>query len=396
MKPSRYNHIIRRRNQPQLLYNSRQHVFLDMDNGQAAIFNGLSLPFTYNLINQKDPPVAVLISKLVENGFMVDDHLDELKELEVLGHLYRFDRSRLDLWINLSTRCDQLCPDCPYDASRSDLSETAQETIYRIIAQRIPGIKTLQIYWWGGEPALAWDLAKKIDQRIAGMAEQYGFAYSYQTITNGSSQHLKAIDDLVRPNELYVNLESAHLDKLSDQPRVLLGTIQQALKNRYRLPAGSRIRLIKNSPGPKLCRNVNQLCRSAPNLEDEEIEHIQSLLDSGLAVDNLPNPKMVACQAVDPQSFIIDVAGNIYKCWEDLGSPGKSLNGKIDQPLDPQVFRWLDWNPYHEAHCRLCNIFPWCLGGCRAKPPDVDCSMWHYALREMLALSAQANKNGAL
>lgn len=395
MKPSRYNHIIRRRNQPQLLYNSRHHRFLEMDNNQAGIFNGLSLPFTYNLINQKDPPVAVLISNLVESGFMVDDHLDELKELELLGHLYRFDRSRLDLWINLSTRCDQLCPDCPYDASRSDLGPSAQETVCRIIAQRSPGLKNLKIYWWGGEPALAWDLAKKIDRQIAGMAEQYGFIYSYRTITNGNSRHLKTIGDLTKPNELYINLESVHLNELPRQPKALLGNISQALKNRSRLPPGSRIRLIKNVPGPKLCRNVNQLCQSAPNLEDEEIEHIQSLLGTGLIVDNLPNPKMVACQAVDPQSFIIDVAGDIYKCWGDLGSPEKSLNGKIDQPLDPQVFRWLDWNPYHEAHCRLCNILPWCLGGCRAKPPDVDCSLWHYALREMLALSAQANKNGA-
>jgi uncharacterized protein len=98
---------------------------------------------------------------------------------------------------------------------------------------------------------------------------------------------------------------------------------------------------------------------------------------------------------VDPQSLIIDPTGEIFRCWTDVGSPGKSLTERLEDHLDPQNFRWLDWEPFQEAHCRVCNILPWCLGGCRAQPPDEDCSLWHYAIREMLELTVAAKDNGA-
>ena len=36
---------------------------------------------------------------------------------------------------------------------------------------------------------------------------------------------------------------------------------------------------------------------------------------------NLPRPKICACEAVDPQAFIMDVNGAIFKCWNDVGVP---------------------------------------------------------------------------
>ncbi|MBU1356900.1 MAG: SPASM domain-containing protein [Candidatus Edwardsbacteria bacterium] len=394
MKASRYNHIIWRRNLPQLLYNSWHHRFLELDNAQSAVYGGLSLPLTYNLINQKDPSVAKLVADLDKMEFLIDDNRDELKQIEVLSHLHRFDRSRLELWINPTTRCDQNCPGCPYQDSRSDLTAPALEKIFRLISGRTPGLKQLRINWWGGQPALAWKMVLDFDKKLAELARQFGFEYSYRTISSGGGP-ANRLTALSRENELYLNIESVDLNNLPAAPVVLLGDIAGILKKIDKLPPRSRIRFIKNIPGGKLCRNVNHLCHSAPNLEDEEVGDINRLLEAGFTVENLPRPKLVSCQATDPQSFIIDAAGNSYRCWDDLGGPKKMLPEDTDDPMAPQNFRWLDWDPYHEAHCRMCNILPWCLGGCRARPPDADCSQWHYALREMLSLAAAAKKKGA-
>jgi len=394
MKPSRYNHIIRRRNQPQLLYNSRLHRFLELDSTRAALYGGLSLPLTYNLINQKDPPVAELMAELAGTGFMIEDTVDELAQIEVLSHLYRFDRSRLNLWICPTTRCDQECPGCPYQNDRTDLPDQGWERILRTIADRGPGLKHLSITWWGGQPAMAWKKVLEFDKKISHMSRQSGFEYSYCTIGSGGGP-ANRLTALSRENELYLNIGSVDLNNLPEAKIVILGSLKEISRQVSKIPKASRVRFLDNKPGEKLCRNLNQLCQSAPNLEDEDVEALNLMVASGFTSENLPRPKPVACQAVDPQSFIMDVSGAFYKCWEDVGRPGKALPENIDDPTDMRIFRWLDWDPYHEAHCRLCNILPWCLGGCRAKPPDVDCSQWHYVLREMLSLSAATNKNGA-
>ncbi|MDP2808010.1 MAG: SPASM domain-containing protein, partial [bacterium] len=137
-----------------------------------------------------------------------------------------------------------------------------------------------------------------------------------------------------------------------------------------------------------LCRNVAGFCQSAPRFSDEETDVIKILVNSGIEILNLPRPKPVCCQAADPQSFIVDPEGNIYKCWNDVGRPENRINEKIEDPFSPQLFKWMAWNPYRQQHCRICGLLPWCLGGCLAQPPDEDCGLWHYSRSDILKLLA--------
>lgn len=395
MKPSRYNHLFRRHNQPQVLYNSWHHRSVELDSSQAAVYGGLSLPITYNLINQKDPPVAELVARLYAQDFMIDDHRDELRQIMLLSHFYRFDRRRLELWIAPTTRCDQGCQGCPHSGNQRDLAPKGWESVLRLVAERAPGLKNLTVTWWGGEPALAWPAIADFDGHLAKLSGRHGFDYRYRLIGNGGEALAGVTHRLSRPPQLYLNLGSCHEKLLAEQEATFLGTLSQIADHRGNLPPKARVRIIRNIPGEKLCRNINQLCRSAPDLEDNEVEALDSRLADGFRLDNLPRPKLAACQAVDPQSLIIDANGGIYRCWAEAGSPEKSLKEGIEDPIDPGNFRWLDWEPFQEAHCRVCNILPWCMGGCRARPSDEDCSLWHYAIREMLELTAAAKKNGA-
>ncbi|MRS04636.1 SPASM domain-containing protein, partial [bacterium] len=154
-----------------------------------------------------------------------------------------------------------------------------------------------------------------------------------------------------------------------------------------RFAAGSSLRFIPDRPSAALCRNVNGLCRTVPDYTDEEVDIVRRLVMEGVAVANLPAPRHTACRAVDPQSFIIDIAGRVHKCWNDVGKQETDCAAVLDDPFAPQQFKWMSWDPMRQAHCRTCNILPWCQGGCIARPPNEDCGHWRFALRELLKLA---------
>lgn len=369
------------------------HRTMELDNNQAGIYGGLSFPLAYNLMNQKDPPVAELMASLSAQEFMIDDRIEEIKQLEVLSQTFRFDRRRLELWVCPTTRCEQNCPGCPHEKNRTDLAASGWERLLEIISGRAQGLKKLTVCWWGGEPFLNKAAILDFATQAAELSRDFGFDVAYRTITNGAGRHSEPAMGPMLEDEVYTNISTTEL--FPHTKLVVLGTLEQIMERKNGLPAETRIKITRNKPGESLCRNIDQLCKSAPDFEDEDIENLDYLLVKGFMIDNLPMPKYTACQATDPQSFIMDVSGDIYKCWDDIGSPSKKLSGNLDDPMDTQTFRWLSWDPFHEVHCRLCNILPWCLGGCKAGPPDADCSKWHYAIREMLSLTAQACKSGA-
>jgi uncharacterized protein len=389
MKPSRYNHIIRRRGQPQVLYNCGRHSFASLDQVQAAIYGGLQMPITRNLMNHKDPAVEQTLQLLTSGGLMVEEQADEILELELASNLFRFSPARLDLWIGLTTRCDQDCPGCPYREKPQDLSPQAVETIKDLVWQR-PGLKELTVTFWGGEPALAWPLALELKAWLDETCRKLKARAVYSVITNGGPGHLPVMlkDKHLKPGLIYTSLKAGGTVNDPSLRAIYLASLANLAENRNMLSLSAAVKIILGKPSEHLCRNLAGFCQSAPRFTDEETDVLKSLVNSGIEILNLPRPKPVCCQAADPQSFIVDAEGNIFKCWNDLGRPGNRINEKMDDPFSPQLFRYMAWNPYRLQHCRMCNIMPWCLGGCLAKPPDEDCGLWHYSRNDMLKLLA--------
>jgi len=389
MKPSRYNHIIRRRGRPQMLYNCARRSFLNLDQVQAAIYGGLQMPITRNLMNLKDPAVEQTLQLLADGGFLVEEQADEMLELELASNLFRFSPARLDLWIALTTRCDQGCPGCPYREKPQDLSSRAVEEIKSLVLHR-PGLKELSVTFWGGEPALAWPRALELKEWLDETCRKLKARAVYRVITNGGPGHLPAMvkDKSNRPDLIFISLGAGETPGDPSLRTVCLSSLAGLEGNRNKLLPSAAVKIIPGQPSLTLCRNLNGFCRSAPRFTDEETDVIKDLAASGLELLNLPRPKPVCCQAADPQSFIVDPEGNLYKCWNDVGLPDRRINGRLDDPFSLQMFKWMAWNPYRQQHCRICSLLPWCLGGCLAQPPDEDCGLWHYSRNDILKLLA--------
>lgn len=395
MKPSLYNHIIRRRGRPQLLYNILGRRLLELSPVQSAMYGGLAVPLTRNLMNLRDPAVEQFLQLLLEQGFFIPDDRQETLELEVSSQQHRFDPGRLCLWVQATTRCEENCPECPYRQESADLGQAALERLEGLVGSRSGRLRELEVTWFGGEPTLNWEAVSALNGRFAEAASSQGFRYQWNVISNGRSHHLKTI--LIptdTPARVWLNLESLDSAEFDVNSTTLLAGFNGVEPSLRKLPPRSRIRFQPARPSARLCRNLNGFCQRTPSFSDEELETVRGVLDSGFRVDNLPEPGLVPCPAADPQSFIMDTGGNLYKCWNSLGRPQHGLPG-IDDLLHPNFARWLDWNPFRVYHCRNCNILPWCLGGCLDRPGDEDCGQWRYSLRETLKLLALAKERGA-
>ncbi len=392
MKPSLYNHIIRRRGRPQLLFNILSRRLLELSPVQSAMYGGLVVPITRNLMNLRDPAVEQFLQLLVDQGFFITDERQEPLELELASHQFRFDTGRLCLWVQNTTRCEENCPDCPYQPEPKDMGQAALESLEGLVASRAGCLRQLEVVWFGGEPTLNWEPISRLNRSFTAKASSDGFLYKWGIVSNGRSHHLKTIHiSTETPAHVWLNLESLDSGEFETHRSILLASLQGIEDLIRRLPPLSRIRLQPNRPSARLCRNLNGLCQRTPNFGDDEWEVVRRLIESGFHVVNLPEPALVPCLAADPQSFIMDVDGNLYKCWNSVGHPQRGLPG-IEDLMHYNFIRWLDWNPYRVYHCRNCNILPWCLGGCLDRPGDEDCGQWRYSLREMLKLLVLDNE----
>lgn len=396
MKPSLYNHIVRRRGRPQLLHNVRSRRSLELNPVQSAIYGGLAVPITRNLMNLREPAVEQLLRQLAEMGLFVAEDVQEPLELEVASLGRRFDQQRLTLWVQATTRCDEGCPDCPYRDGPGDLEPGAVERLASLVEERSGLLRELEVTWFGGEPTLNWDAVSGLNRRFSETAAARGFHYRWNVVSNGRSHHLKTI--LIpadSPGRAWLNLGSMDSAEFDSQSTVLLTDFHTWEKRGRKLPPRCRVRFLPGKPSSRLCRNLAGLCRRTPGFTDEEYEVLRRLVESGHRLDNLPAPSLVPCLAVDARSFIMDIGGNLYKCWNSFGQPQQGVPG-LDDLLHPNFIRWMDWNPFRRHHCRNCNILPWCLGGCLDRPGDEDCGQWRYSLRETLRLLALAPPEAGL
>jgi uncharacterized protein len=97
-------------------------------------------------------------------------------------------------------------------------------------------------------------------------------------------------------------------------------------------------------------------------------------------------------------SYLVDPQGALYKCFNDVGIIERScgnVKSSID-PFNPNLFHFLNWNPFKNQACQDCSILPLCMGGCphrivwRKEKIENNCESWKYNLDEMLKIICQS------
>lgn len=73
--------------------------------------------------------------------------------------------------------------------------------------------------------------------------------------------------------------------------------------------------------------------------------------------------------------MVINPSGAIHKCGLTVSDDNESL-GNIREPMDlvnPNLLKWLSYDPFDVDKCCKCDLLPICFGGCPKRVLEGEC-----------------------
>jgi len=434
MKISKYNHFLARGDGKVIAYNSWTGGLALMEASKYQDYCYLaSHPEEMDSLSQNEI-YRDLVSKLKMGHFLIDDQTDEVAQLELKNRLDRFDTSRLGLIIAPTLACNFKCQYCFEEVKKGSMSSETVDALINFVEDRAKTIKTFSCTWYGGEPLLRLDLVEELSRAFIDICREYKIAYGSGIMTNG---YLLTKEVALKLKDLSVTSIQISLDgpqKIHDQRRPLAngkGSYEVILKNMVEMKdlidLNLRVNvdkttqdediielyndLIENNLQDKIklffgnveaanevCINIAENCYDNKDFSKIEYALHKIALDKGFSLEKIPSPLTSYCCAQSMNSYLIDPEGALYKCFNDVGISERScgnIKSSVD-PFNPNLFNFLNWNPFKNQSCQDCSILPLCMGGCphrivwRKLDQENNCESWKYNLDEMLEIICQS------
>lgn len=239
MKVSRYN-FIHTKKDITVFYNSKTGALATVDSDFVKVINAIKEGVFVE--NEYSP---ILISQMKYAEAIIDDEIDELKEVEFISNSQKYDSLILYLTIAPTLNCNCRCKYCYEKRERNELSLELQEAILRFI-QQYTKIKTLELVWYGGEPLLTKSIVWSMSEKIMEYCLNNNISYSASMISNLT---LMSEDDCALFKKFSINKFQATLDG------------SREVHNRTRIEPNST-----DSYG-KILKNINLLLRNNISVE---------------------------------------------------------------------------------------------------------------------------------
>jgi uncharacterized protein len=403
MQWSRYNTLFHSGQFGHFLYNALSNTLIELDKTHYLQLE----EFRNGEDNAPEIKETDFSDLLHENRIFVETG-EERRQLlcrQYRRHSICYDSSRLGLTICPTLQCNFRCPYC-FENSQQDSAIMSPDTISRLISfiKSHKDIRHLSIAWYGGEPLLAFDVMCEVTEKVKALdldCEGVGI------ITNG---YLLDSKKIARLNELNINSIQITLDGLEqahNKRRMLAGggsTFQCIMNNIDTLMnstyAGActirvnidrrnldqfvllRSALLEKFKGKKLSVYAGQVNTgvghsydSACNLDLHAWKEftLEVLRQSGQPTGGFyPGGNLDSiCVATTHNGFVVGPAGELYKCWEDVGKQAMAV-GSIhqDTPVtnpELQALYCLGTDAYSDPECLECEVLPICGGGCANK-----------------------------
>lgn len=104
---------------------------------------------------------------LAENGFLVEEEIDELALIKSKFQELKYDPSRLILTIFPTGLCNFRCKYCYQGFKEGKMSVLTIKKVLKFVKTSTEkGTESVRIVWFGGEPLLAIDVMEKLTMRI--------------------------------------------------------------------------------------------------------------------------------------------------------------------------------------------------------------------------------------
>ena len=427
MKSSSYNVIVEVKKYDQFLtYNTLSGALLEVENDVGHLLtnysDGNSIPDAE--LKKIDFERRQM---LIDSGFLVDNMIDELDQVRKIDSQHFFtlrsaSSGTLSLTLLPSIRCNFDCFYCFEPAVLRNaparegayMNQEVQDKIYRYAEKIIdkPEVQNAQITWYGGEPLLYPEIIESLQKRFYQLVTERGKKIESSIVTNGFLLNKKNSDMLIETG-------------IRDAQVTLDGTARIHNKRR-RLYQGDKntnfdtiIRNIKDSnPDLTIAIRINigrhnqheiyelldelinygvwpyrdhtniylaPLTGEKDVLKKSEFYAVQDKFRIHLVrkYNELKEPKAklkfdlpsiqvpAYCGHIidEKNTWLIDCAGDVYRCWDIPGQQQYRV-GTVDDLLEDNIQNLEAWimneEIREEAGCYECRMAPVCTVSCPA------------------------------
>ena len=347
-----------------------------------------------------------LLNDMKFSGCIIEDDVDELKQIQFYRNQSKYDRSSFGLTIAPTLACNFRCKYC-FEQHRSGImSEDTQNALIEFVKAYTQSAKEFSVTWYGGEPLLARNVVYSLSEKFLEICNLHHISYSAFMITNGS---LLTDADLECFSRYHINGAQITIDgpkEIHDSRRIscngdstfdiLIENINKAvnkgieiivrvnidkdnidycedllslLKKRVEKYSLLKIDFGKVAAFTEICRSIESSCYDVEQYADLLLPLYDKVINMGFSMNKMvvyPTVKFNYCCADYANSFVVDVDGYIYKCWNQVGMPDASC-GKVydtDGKISAVFLDWVQRNPIENTLCRMCKMLPICMGGC--------------------------------
>jgi len=345
------------------------------------------------------------IKILMEKGILVNSN-QEIKEY--CHELIKWNREREDfLHLTILPTLDCCCA-CYYCFEKNRTPVYMDESVIDSIIEFIKAnnrIQRLHITWFGGEPLMAKSVIKNFNNKLL---RNFRGLYSSDLITNGiylNEDAIKLIDEC-NISEVQISLDGLKENhnkikrcKVVDDPyEAALSNVERLIQAIPYISINLRVNFAKDnisefiesyrylskrfndkvfiSPGFLVNKNsticVEGKSCSFFNLEDKYSCALNLWQNYRIPTGRiLNNDYTLECAIRNKAALVIGPNGELYKCWEHVGTKSKQIGIitrkgiVINHSRYNQIITLLEkTDPLRLTICNNCEYLPICYGGC--------------------------------
>lgn len=348
-----------------------------------------------------DCPLPLLL-KLANGRMLVADDLDEVGLLRERFAKGRADTRNLYLTVLPSLGCNFGCPYCFEVKHPSLMSDQVQSALLQYVDDKLPELESLRVCWFGGEPLLGKRALLALSDGFLERCHQAGVPYSAEIFTNGYLLDESTCRQLRDREVISADVTLDGPPEVHDRMRPLVGgegsfwrimenlhhavgylkvTVRMNVSRDNRDHTAHLLQILadqglagKLTVYPGQLRAYGEVASRAEwagrCFDDREFAEVQEeftrlAVGYGFATWSLPEPCAVHCTAERVGDLVVGSEGELYKCTETVGDPGEVIGQIRDhRSLDGRLRKWLEYDPFADAECRVCVALPVCIGGC--------------------------------
>lgn len=430
MKKSKFNIFRKIDGNMDIVFNSFSLAIAEADQVFSKIYNNLE-----NLdINKFSEIERDTYDTMINCKFIVDDKVDEMRNLEFFRHKLTTSTATFYLTIYPTLNCNFDCYYCYEKNKTGIISKKVQQKILELVGYHAERKSNIEVIWHGGEPLLTFDIICYLSENIINICKKNNVKYSCGMTTNGYLFTDDIISKLIDYNLKTVLITLDGPPEMHNKRRYLkntkTGTFDKILENAIKLKKNNikvkiRTNLNKDFNTDIMLKLVNILEKNdltedfAISFENDNSYiktfktktncfsinefagfalHFYKKLHS-LGIKNLKdsffpqNDSFNLCKATLDNAIFIDPAGYFYKCPLDVGLPQKAIgtileNAGFNENYFNNNVRYVTWSPFKFDKCNNCNLIPICSGNCINsginKNDEPECIWWKYVIEDLI------------